>query len=64
MAVATDVLRRSIKAQMKDANRTDAVWTITIGDDELANGTCVIKHMATGEQQTVPQQTIEEHLRR
>lgn len=64
MAVTTDVLRRSIKAQMKDANRADAVWTITIGDDELANGTCVIKHMATGEQQTVPQQTIEEHLRR
>lgn len=64
MAVATDVLRRSIKAQMKDANRADAVWTITIGDDELANGTCVIKHMATGEQQTIPQQTIEEHLRR
>lgn len=64
MTVGTDVLRRSIKAQMKDANRADAVWTITIGDDELANGTCVIKHMATGEQQTVPQQTIEEHLRR
>lgn len=54
VTVATDLLRRSAKAQFKEANRLRANFTVTLGDDELAAGTVVVKNMQTGEQQTVP----------
>jgi len=57
--VVTDLLRRSMKAQLKEANRERVVWTIMIGDDELANGTAVVKNMESGEQLTVPQYQLE-----
>ena len=57
--VVTDVLRRSVKAQMKDANREGAAFTVMIGDEELAASTAVVKNMLTGEQVTVPQAEIE-----
>lgn len=62
IAVATDLLRKSAKAQFKEANRLRATYTITIGDDELAAGTVVLKHMGTGEQATIPQTELEQHL--
>jgi histidyl-tRNA synthetase len=57
--VVTDVLRRSVKAQLKDANREGAVFAVMIGDEELAASTAVVKNMLTGEQVTVPQAEIE-----
>jgi histidyl-tRNA synthetase len=62
IAVATDLLRKSAKAQFKEANRLRATYTITLGDDEIAAGTVVLKHMATGEQHTIPQSELEQHL--
>ncbi|MBU3742162.1 MAG: histidine--tRNA ligase [Candidatus Kapabacteria bacterium] len=53
VTVATDLLRRSAKAQFKEANRLRATFTVTLGDDELAAGTVVVKNMQTGEQQTI-----------
>ena len=41
---------RSLKAQFKYANKTGAPMTAVIGDEEAANGTVKIKHMATGEE--------------
>lgn len=57
--VVTDLLRRSVKAQMKDANRENVAYTIMIGESELANQTAVVKNMITGEQVTVDQSSIE-----
>lgn len=57
--VVTDLLRRSVKAQMKDANREQVAYTIMIGDEELANETAVVKNMVTGEQTTIAQAAIE-----
>ncbi|MBM4179404.1 MAG: histidine--tRNA ligase [Ignavibacteria bacterium] len=56
--VVTDLLRRSIKAQMKDANRENVAFTVMIGDDELATGSAVLKNMVTGEQQTINQSAV------
>ncbi|GER88366.1 histidine--tRNA ligase [Dictyobacter vulcani] len=39
---------RSTKAQMKQANASGATFSIIIGDDELANGTVVVKNMHIG----------------
>jgi histidyl-tRNA synthetase len=57
--VVTDLMRRSVKAQMKDANRERVRWVVMIGDDELAQGTAVVKNMETGEQQVVQQHELE-----
>lgn len=45
---------RSMKAQMRTANRENAGVAVIIGETELANGTCVCKNMKTSEQETVP----------
>lgn len=57
--VVTDLLRRSVKAQMKDANRENVAFCVMIGESELADQTAVVKNMITGEQVTVEQGNIE-----
>jgi len=41
---------RSMKAQMRAANRADARLALILGDSELANGTVVCKNLASSEQ--------------
>ncbi len=45
-----DLCDRSLKAQMKYADKIGARYTMVIGDDELAAGTASLKNMQTGEQ--------------
>ncbi len=49
----TDVAGRSVKAQMKYADKIGAKFSTVIGDDELASDRCILKNMTTGEQQEV-----------
>lgn len=49
----TDVAGRSVKAQMKYADKIGARFSTVIGDDELKNDRCVLKNMADGAQQEV-----------
>lgn len=51
--VETDYMDRSVKAQMKYANKIGAKSTIILGADELASGQVVIKNMDTHEETTV-----------
>ena len=44
-----DVMERSVKAQMKYANKIGAKLSAVIGDSELENQALVLKDMATGE---------------
>ena len=39
MIVINDTLRRSLKSQMKDANRLKANYTLIVGEDEIKNKT-------------------------
>ena len=48
-----DYLDRSVKSQMKAADRMNATYTIILGEDELNSGKATIKNMKTGEQQEV-----------
>ena len=50
LIVETDYMDRSIKAQMKYANKIGARYTVIIGADELAAGKANIKNMDTGNQ--------------
>ncbi len=46
-----DTMGRSLKAQMKQADKSGCRYVVVIGDDEVAGGTVAVKHMKTGEQQ-------------
>ena len=48
-----DYLGKSMKAQMKTADRLQAKQVIILGDDELAQGIANVKTMETGEQTSV-----------
>ena len=52
-SVLTDLLRRSLKSQLREANRNGTKITIIIGDEESANDTVQVKNMETGEQITL-----------
>ena len=48
-----DLVGRSLKAQMKYADKIGAEFTAIIGDNELENGKAILKNMATSEQTEV-----------
>lgn len=48
-AAESDLISRSLKAQMKYADKIDAKYSMVIGDDELAAGKAKVKNMSTGE---------------
>lgn len=51
VACGLDLSGKSIKAQMRAANRAGAAWTILHGEQEEAKGVYVLKNMATGNQE-------------
>jgi len=54
---------RSMKAQMKVADRSGAEHAVIVGDDELAAGTVVVKPLRSdGTQLTIPRSTLIAHL--
>ena len=48
--VETDYMDRSVKAQMKYANKLKAKYTVILGENELKENSARIKNMETGEQ--------------
>ncbi len=52
--VTLETLQRSMKAQMKEANRMGAQFAIIIGDNEIDEGVAVIKNMENSEQTKTP----------
>lgn len=60
--VVTDVLRRSAKAQFRDADKMPALCAVIIGDDELAAGVALVKNLKTSEQVSVPNAELPAHL--
>lgn len=51
--VEKDICGRSLKAQFKYADKIDAMYVITIGDDEVEAKTAKMKNMKTGEEREV-----------
>jgi histidyl-tRNA synthetase len=52
--VETDYMDRSVRAQMKYANKLNAKYTVIIGENELNENLVNIKDMDNGEQKEVP----------
>ncbi|MEN8135877.1 MAG: histidine--tRNA ligase [Thermodesulfobacteriota bacterium] len=53
LKAAMDPAGRSLKNQMKQANKSKARYTFIVGEDELANNTAILRNMATKEQQDI-----------
>lgn len=60
--VMLETLRRSMKAQLREANRAGARVAIILGEAELAKGTALVKNMETGEQKAVGLGELAEHI--
>lgn len=52
-AVETDLLNRSVKAQMKEADRQQSTYALVVGTTELQNGKGILKHLAEHTQHEV-----------
>ncbi len=48
-----DSVGRSVKAQMKYANKTGAAYSVILGDNEIAKDSVKLKNMETGEEEPV-----------
>lgn len=57
-----DYKHRKLKAQMKDANRKGAKYTIVLGENELETKQAELKNMETGETKSVHFEEIASHL--
>ena len=56
--VVLDYRGKSLKAQLKEASKSGAAYTVVLGSDEVAARTAVVRDMAAGEELTVPQDEI------
>jgi histidyl-tRNA synthetase len=54
-----DPMKRSVKAQFKEADRQNAKWVIVIGEDERKKGVVQLKNMNKGEQKEISMKTDE-----
>jgi histidyl-tRNA synthetase len=53
-----DTLRRSVKAQLREANRLSSTHAIFLGDEELSTGSVKIKDLDSGEQVSIAMKDI------
>jgi histidyl-tRNA synthetase len=55
---------RSMKSQMKTADRSGARLALLVGEDEVAKGTVSLRHLrGDGDQESVPRAEIVERVR-
>ena len=60
--VEMDGQGKSMKAQLKSANKINAKYVIILGDDELVRKEAIIRFMDTSEQETVSLNTVAERI--
>ena len=63
LKIISDKLRRTMKSQMKDANRLMAKNVIIIGEEEMNSGQLTLKDMNTGDQQKLTLDNIVDHFK-
>ena len=63
VSVEMDYAGRSLKSQMKRADRLSAAHVLIVGDAELQSGTAVLRNMATKEQKAIALENLPETIR-
>ena len=64
IAAQFDIAGRSVKAQMKYADKLGARYTAVLGDDDLAKGAVTLKDMQSGEQSVLELANFDEAFER
>jgi histidyl-tRNA synthetase len=64
VAAVMEFEARSLRAQMKRADRVKARVTVIVGGDELARGEVTLRNMSTGDQQAVPRASAVDAIRK
>jgi histidyl-tRNA synthetase len=54
---------KSLKSQMKRADKLDSKYVLIVGAKELEEGTAVLRNMATKEQVSIPIEELVRHLK-
>lgn len=62
LAIDLDFQGRSMKAQLKAADRLNAHSTVILGEEEMRSGQATVRLMAAGTQQTIPLDDIDTAL--
>jgi len=62
LSATMDYMGRSMKAQMKDANRENARYTLIVGSNELKEGKFTLRNMKESEEQSLSLEEIIEKL--
>lgn len=57
-----DSVGRSVKAQMKYADKINAQFTVILGDDELSSGICRLKNMSDGNTEEIKTADLATHF--
>ena len=57
-SVQFDFQDRSVKAQMRQANKLGVRWAVIIGEEELKRDNLLIKNMLTAEQKEIPKEDL------
>ncbi len=61
-SVITDLLRRSMKSQLRDANRLGAGFAVILGDTEIASGQFQVKNLTTNLQEPVAEEALAAYM--
>ncbi len=64
LKVISDVMERNLKGQLKYADRTDARYTVVIGDDELSKGVVSLRDMTHSTQKEINISNIYEEIQK
>jgi histidyl-tRNA synthetase len=62
ISTETDYLNKSLKAQMRLANKLNVSYVLIVGQEELAEQKITIKNMTDGHQQAVPLKEISSYI--
>ena len=62
LIVEMDPEGRSLKSQLKQADRLKALYTLIIGDNEISSGKLILRNMSTGSQEEIPLEGVQEAL--
>ena len=60
--VVCETLRRSMKSQLREANKLNAQFVIIIGEEEISSGEVIIKNMQDSSQISAPIDNIENYF--
>lgn len=63
LSAAMDFAGRSMKAQMKQANKLGAKYSVILGEDEIAEGVAMLRSMEDSSQVKVPMNQVAEKIK-